>query len=75
VLRRQASNKGTMIQYGKNEEMLLKYLEENERITLQEFRKKVNISNRRASKILVNLISAGVILNHTYEKTEFFSLA
>lgn len=74
VLRREASNKGTMIHYGKNEEMLLKYLEENERITLKEFKKLVNISKWRASKILVNLISAGVILNHTHETTEFFTL-
>lgn len=75
VLQRQASSKGTLIKYGKNEEMLLQYLENNERITLQEFRKKVNISKWRASKILVNLISAGVIRNHTHEKTEFFTLA
>ncbi len=74
VLRRNASNSGTFIKYGKNEEMLLKYLEENERITLQEFRKKVNISKWRASKILVNLISAGVIRIHTHEKTEFYTL-
>ena len=65
VLKRQASNKGTFIKYGKNEEALLKYLEDNERITLQQFRKMVNISKWRASKILVNLISAGVIINHT----------
>ena len=39
VLKRQSSNLGTMISYGKNEEALLKYLEENERIYLQEFRK------------------------------------
>jgi predicted HTH transcriptional regulator len=75
VLRRNASTDGTLIEYGKNEEMLLKYLEENERITLNEFKKKVNISRWRASKILVNLISAGVIRNHTYEKTEFYTLA
>jgi predicted HTH transcriptional regulator len=75
VLRRQASSDGTLIEYGKNEEMLLKYLEENERITLNEFKKKVNISRWRASKILVNLISAGVIRNHTHEKTEFYTLA
>jgi len=75
VLRRQASNKGTLIKYGKNEEMLLKYLAENERITLNEFKKKINISRWRASKILVNLISAGVIRNHTHEKTEFYTLA
>jgi predicted transcriptional regulator len=64
-----------MIQYGKNEEMLLKYLEENERVTLMEFKKMVNISRWRASKILVNLISAGVIRNHTHEKMEFYTLA
>lgn len=75
VLRRQASNEGTMIQYGKNEEMLLKYLEENERVTLNEFKKMVNISRWRASKILVNLISAGVIRNHTHEKVEFYTIA
>jgi predicted HTH transcriptional regulator len=75
VLRRNASTDGTLIEYGKNEEMLLKYLEENERITLNEFKKKVNISRWRASKILVNLISAGVIRNHTHEKTEFYTLA
>ena len=74
VLKRQSSNLGTMISYGKNEEALLKYLEENERIYLQEFRKMVNISKWRAAKILVNLISAEVIRNHTHEKTEFYTL-
>lgn len=74
VLRRQNSNRGTMIEYGKNEEALLKYLETHQRITLNEFKKLVNISKWRASKILVNLISAGVILNHTTEKTEYFTL-
>lgn len=75
VLKKKTSPKGTFIKYGKNEEALLKYLEQNERITLQQFRKMVNISRWRASKILVNLISAGVIRNHTYEKTEFYTLA
>jgi len=75
VLRRQASGQPTLIKYGKNEEALLKYLEANERITLMEFKKKVNISKWRASKILVNLISAGVIRNHTHEKTEFYTLS
>ncbi|MDG1724618.1 MAG: ATP-binding protein [Bacteroidia bacterium] len=74
VLKRQASNKGTLIKYGKNEEALLKYLEDNERITLQQFRKMINISKWRASKIIVNLITAGVIINHTYEKPEFYTL-
>lgn len=75
VLKRQGSDRGTFIKYGKNEEALLKYLDGHERITLMEFKKLVNISKWRASKILVNLISAGVIRNHTTEKTEYFTLA
>ena len=75
VLLKQNSVKGTLIEYGKNESALLKYLEKNERITLKEFKKLVNISRWRAAKILVNLISAGVIRNHTHEKTEFYTLS
>ncbi|MBR9861438.1 ATP-binding protein [bacterium] len=75
VLRRQRAQKGTFIKYGKNENALLKYLEKNERITLNDFKKLVNISRWRASKILVNLISAGIIRNHTTEKTEYYTLA
>lgn len=75
VLKKESSGKPNIISYGKNEEALLRYLRENERINLSEFSKLVNISRRRASKILVNLISAGVIRNHTNEKTEFFTLS
>lgn len=74
VLRRQSSDHGTMIQYTSKEKALLDYLSNHERITLQEFRHMLNISRWRASKILVNLISAGVIRSHTTEKTEFYTL-
>lgn len=74
VMRRQGSDRGTMIQFTSKEKALLDYLNKNERITLQEYRKMINISKWRASKILVNLISAGVIRSHTTEKTEFYTL-
>jgi len=74
VMRRQGSDRGTMIQFTSKEKALLDYLSKNERITLQEYRKMINISKWRASKILVNLISAGVIRSHTTEKTEFYTL-
>lgn len=74
VLRRQTSSKGTLIKYTSKEQALLQYLKDNERITLQQYRKMINISKWRASKILVNLISAGVIRSHTTEKTEFYTL-
>lgn len=75
VLKKESSGRPNIIRYGKNEEALLRYLRKNERITVNEFSKLVNISRRRANKIVVNLISAGVIRNHTNEKTEFFTLS
>jgi predicted HTH transcriptional regulator len=60
---------------GKNEKRLFEYLEAHERITLREFGRLVNISDRRASRILVRLVRAGVIRIHTHEKEEFFTLA
>jgi len=60
---------------GKNEKRLFDYLEKTERITLREFGRLVNISDRRASRILVSLVRVGVIRIHTHEKDEFFTLA
>lgn len=74
VLRRQASGRGTLIEYGSKEKAILEYLAQNERITLDQYRKMINVSRRRATKIVVNLISAGVIRSHTTEKKEYYTL-
>ncbi len=63
------------IAFGENEKRLLRYLETNERITVKEFSKLVNISPHRATRILVALVRAGVMRIHTHEKTDFFTLA
>ena len=62
------------IAFGYNERALFAYLEENGKITVGEFADLVNISRRRASKILVDLVRAGTLLLHTVESAEFFSL-
>ncbi len=59
---------------GENEKRLFLYLERQERITVREFGRLVNISDRRASRTLVQLVRAGVIRIHTHEKEEFFTL-
>lgn len=59
---------------GENEKRLFRHLEELMRITVREFGRLVNISDRRASRILVRLVRAGVIRIHTHEKEEFFTL-
>ncbi len=60
---------------GENERRLFQFLDQHERITLREFGRMVNISDRRASRILVRLIRAGGGRIHTHEKEEFFTLA
>lgn len=63
------------ISIGENERRLFEYLEENERITVKQFGKLVNISDRRSSRVLIQLVRAGVLRIHTHEKMEFFTMA
>ncbi len=60
---------------GEDERRLFKFLEENQRVTVKEFAKLVNVGERRASRVLVNLVRAGVIRIHTEEKFEYFTSA
>lgn len=75
VLKKETKGDNNLIIYTSKEKALLEYLAENERITLLEFCKLINISRRRASKILVNLVLSGVIRVHSTEKTEYYTAA
>lgn len=63
------------ISIGEPERRLLDYLELHERVTVKEFGDLVNISNRRSSRILIQLVRAGVLRIHTHEKKDFYTLA
>jgi predicted HTH transcriptional regulator len=63
------------IEIGENERRLFRYLDDNERITTREFSRLVNISEQRATRILVSLVRAGVMRIHTLERRDFFTLA
>ena len=63
------------VSIGENERRLFKHLEMHERITVRELGRLINVSDRRASRILVQLVRAGVIRIHTHEREEFFTLA
>lgn len=71
--------------YGKNKQsvkitfteaemFLLKYLNENKKITKKEFAEKAEISDREAEKILVNFTLVDIIKMEITEKVIFFSL-
>lgn len=73
VLKGSSKEHGVFIEYSSKEKALLEYLEENERITSKEYGKILNLSRRRAQRILVNLVLSGVIRLHTTEKEEFYT--
>lgn len=62
------------ITFGEIEKTLLRYLEENEKITVKGFKKLANISERRASRILVNLVRTEVLRHHRIDNNEFFTI-
>ncbi len=60
---------------GRKEKALFDYLEKNERINTREFCRLVNISERRAQRILVKLVRFGVLFLHQEENGNiYFSL-
>ncbi len=73
VLKKETTKENVLIEYSTKEQALLQYLQTNERITLREFCKLINISHRRASRILVNLVLSGIIRVHQTEKHDFYS--
>ncbi len=75
VLKRHGSQENTVIEYSSKEKALLDYLTLNHRITIKEYCKLINISRWRAIKIIVNLVSVGVLRSHNTEKTEFYTLS
>ncbi len=63
------------IAIGDTERRLFDYLDQNERVTVKEFAKLVNVSHRRASRSLIQLVRAGVLRIHTHEKEDFYTRA
>lgn len=59
--------------YGEAERRLFQHFEKHERITVKEYARLINVSERRASRLLVRLVRAGAIAIHTHEKTDYFT--
>ncbi len=73
VLKRSNNVDGVLIEYSSKEKALLEYLHLQERITVKEYCEMLNLSRRRAQRILVNLVLSGVIRVHTNEKEEYYT--
>ena len=61
---------------GKNEKIVFEYLDGNESISVKELSQRANISLRRASRTLINLVRADLLLIHSKDNGEdFFTYA
>jgi predicted HTH transcriptional regulator len=58
-----------------HEKALLEFLYKNSRITLKQYMKLVNISHRRAYRILVKMVLLGAIRLHDKEKENYYTLS
>jgi predicted HTH transcriptional regulator len=75
---RAQSNHAALKKYvlGPNEKMVFEYLLKNERISVKELSHLVNISDRRASRTLVKMVRANLLMIHTKDNgEEFFTAA
>lgn len=75
IMERNATDDGVTFEYGPNEQKLLRYLNEYERITVREYSNLVDISPNQASSILVNLVSAGILRLFNHDQKDYFTLA
>lgn len=64
---------GVRIVIGKNEKALFEFLEKNERATVTDFAKLVNISKRRAERLMIRLLRAGVLQIHQDTAHDYFT--
>ena len=74
VLRKSRVPRDTVFTYGKKEEVLMKFLAEQEKINVKEFAKIASIPLYMASKTLVRLVVANVLELHPQEGADFFTI-
>jgi predicted HTH transcriptional regulator len=72
VLLRQSSDQPITIELGSKEQFLLDYLKEHPHITLKQYSDLMNLGLRRARRIVVNLLAAGLIRVKYKDKEEYY---
>lgn len=61
VLKKNYSEEGVTFEYGEKEQQLFRFLNEYGEITVKRFSLLISVTTFRAAKILVNLVSAGIL--------------
>ena len=74
VLAKTSDGKPLRMIVGDKEKRLFAYLDKYERATVKDFSKLVNISRRRAERLMVRLVKAGVLQIHADSAHDYFTL-
>lgn len=75
ILKNRYSDEGVTFEYGEREQMLFRYLNEYGEITVLKYSQLINVTTYRASKILVNLVSAGVLKLFNRSETDYYTFS
>jgi predicted HTH transcriptional regulator len=74
-MRAKASDKGVTFRYGVNEQKLFRYLNEYPHITVEQYSNLADINRKKASRILVDLTSLGILKISKKNQTNVFTLS
>jgi len=75
ILKNESNSEGVTFEYGEKEQKLFRFLNEYGEITVEKYSHLVNVTTFRSSRILVNLVNAG-ILNLSYrDNVEYFTFS
>lgn len=75
VMKNRHSEKGITFEYGPNEQKLFRYLNEYGEITVEKFSHLIDVKSGKASGILVNLVSAGILNLFTKDNIDYFTFS
>ena len=75
ILSKETSKNGVTFEYGPNEQKLFRYLKEYHKITVKDFSDLIDVTSYRASSILVNLVSAGILELYSNDSKEYYSFS
>lgn len=67
-------DKPLKLSIGEKEKRLFAYLEKKESATVKDFSRLVNISERRAERLMIRLVRAGVLQIHNDARRDYFTL-
>jgi predicted HTH transcriptional regulator len=73
ILNQRNRKEGVKIYYGNEEKLLLKYLDEHDHITLDEFVNISGLSRSKASRLLVRLVVANILQVQVEEQGDFYT--